>query len=367
MYRHIDGYLINIARFYFVDSFLYICDKMLKNIYDILVSFLGESKQGGYSEGCVSYEFNCPACAEDEGVDSDGKHNLAVNLSLSGVGLVYHCWRCEEINHMRGSLGNLIKRYGGKSLLKRYFDALNELKNSGLYDINLFTGDTSSFKEDIFVKLPKTFKKIDLRYVRSGKLADYLKKRCITQDLIDKFNIGVTTWDEEKYQDRCRIIFPSYDETGFLNYWVGRDYTGYEKKRKYNNAQADKKAMVCFEDKIEWDADIYLTEGIFDAIHIPLNGVPLLGKTLNKDFLLYQKLYRNANANIIIAIDADTDISEVKRIYKLLDNGRLRGRIRYIRPESGKDFGEIYETEGKEGLMRELRNQKTFTEIELLT
>ncbi len=51
----------------------------------------------------------------------------------------------------------------------------------------------------------------------------------------------------------------------------------------------------------------------------------------------------------------------------MLDWGRLKGRIRYIRPESGKDFGEIYETEGKEGLMRELKNQKTFTEIELLT
>lgn len=348
------------------DSFLYICTEMLKKIYDILVAFLGESKQGGYSEGCSSYEFNCPACAEEKGVDSDGKHNLAVNLSITSPGLVYHCWRCGETNHMKGSLGNLIKRYGNKNLLKQYLEALDDIKNSGLYDINLFTGETSSFKEDTFVKLPKTFKKLDLRYVRSGKLHDYLEKRCITQDLIDKFNIGVTTWDEEKYQDRCRIVFPSYDSTGFLNYWVGRDYTGYEKKRKYNNCVADKKNVVCFEDKIEWDADIYLTEGIFDALHIPLNGVPLLGKTLGRDYLLYQKLYRNANANIIIAIDADTEITEVKRIYKLLDWGRLKGHVRYIRPESGKDFGEIYETEGKEGLMKELRNQKTFTEIELL-
>ena len=76
---------INIVRFSFYHIFLYICDKMLKKIYDILVAFLGESKQGGYSENCVSYEFNCPACAEEKGVDSDGKHNLAVNLSLTGA------------------------------------------------------------------------------------------------------------------------------------------------------------------------------------------------------------------------------------------------------------------------------------------
>ena len=193
---------------------------MLKKIYDILVSFLGESKQGGYSEDCVAYEFNCPACAEEKGVESDGKHNLAVNLSITGAGLVYHCWRCGETNHMKGTLANLIKRYGGKSLLKEYFDAIEDIKSSGLYDLNLFTGETSSFKEDTFVKLPQTFRKLDLRTLRGGKLCDYLKKRCITQDLIDKYNIGVTTWDEEKYQDRCRIIFPSYDSTGFLNYWV---------------------------------------------------------------------------------------------------------------------------------------------------
>lgn len=351
----------------FPKYFLYICGKMLKRIYDILVSFLGESKQGGYTEGISSYEFNCPACAEEKGVESDGKHNLAVNLSFTAPGLVYHCWRCGETNGMRGNIANLVKRYGGKALLGEYLSIVKEIKESGLYDISLLTGETSTIKEDTFIKLPKTFKKIDLRYIHTGKLAEYLEKRKITQDIIDKFNIGVTTWDEEKYQDRCRIIFPSYDSSGFLNYWVGRDYTGYDKKRKYNNCLADKKEIVCFEDKIEWDADIYLTEGIFDAIHIPLNGVPLLGKSLSRDYALYKKLYQNTNANIIIIIDADTDMSEVKRIYRLLDWGRLRGKIRYIRPEGGKDFGEIYETEGKEGLMRELKNQKTFTEIELLT
>ena len=338
---------------------------MLRKIYDILVSFLGESKQGGYTEGNTSYEFNCPACAEEKGVDSDGKHNLAVNISVSSPGLVYHCWRCGETSGMKGSIGSLIKKYGGKQLLKEYLDILTELKNNGLYDVSLFTGDTSSLKEDTFVKLPETFRKINLSYDK-GKAVEYLKKRGITQDIVDRYNIGITSWDEKKYQDKARIIFPSYDSNGFLNYWVGRDYTGYEKKRKYNNCLADKKEIICFEDKIEWDADIYLTEGIFDAIHIPLNGVPMLGKSLDETYLLYQKLYNKANANIIIAIDADTNISEVKRIYKVLDRGRLKERIRYIRPESGKDFGEIYETEGKEGLLRELKNQKTFTEIELL-
>lgn len=340
---------------------------MLRKIYEILSSFLGESKQGGYTEGIASYEFNCPACAEEKGVESDDKHNLAVNLSINGPGLVYHCWRCGDINGMKGSVASLIKKYGGKKLLKEYFDIIAEIRNSGLYDVSLLTGETASFKEDTFIKLPETFRKINISNIRDKKLLAYLEKRKITQDIIDKYNIGYTTWDEPKYQDRNRIIIPSYDSEGFLNYWVGRDYTGNEKKRKYNNVQVDKKDIVYFEDMIEWDADIYLTEGIFDAMPIPLNGIPMLGKSLDEDYVLYKKLYKKSNANIIIVIDADTNMCEIKELYKTLDTGRLKGRIRYIRPESGKDFGEIYETEGKTGLIRELRNQKTFTEIELLS
>ena len=62
-------------------------------------------------------------------------------------------------------------------------------------------------------------------------------------------------------------------------------------------------------------------------------------------------MYEKANANIIICLDGDTTINEVKRIYRVLDRGRLRGRIKYIRLDTKeipyKDFGEIYEAEGR--------------------
>ena len=294
-------------------------------------------------------------------MESDGKFNLEINYAKGK----FRCWKCGETNHMHGGLSYLIKRYGNKMIMKQYQDAIQDLKNSGFYNLRLFTGDTEAVNEDIFVKLPKTFKKVDYGLNKKGKMVEYLKSRKITQETIDKFNIGYTTWDEKKPSERCRIVVPSYDEDGFLNYWVGRDYSGYKNRTKYKNVDDVKKeSVVFFESLLQWDADIILTEGVFDSFNIP-NATPLLGKTLSKDSMLYRKLYRKANANIVIAIDSDTEMSEVKRIYKTLNQGRLKGHIRYLRPDTAKDLGQIYEEQGKEGIIKQLKKQYTFSELEL--
>ena len=95
-----------------------------------------------------------------------------------------------------------------------------------------------------------------------------------------------------------------------------------------------------------------------------------MGKHLKNNTEVYSKLYERANANIIICLDGDTTVNEVKRIYKVLDRGRLRGKIKYIRLDTDnlpyKDFGELYEAEGREGIIKAMKTEQQFTEIELL-
>ena len=201
--------------------------------------------------------------------------------------------------------------------------------------------------------------------LKNKKLKEYLEKRKITQDIIDKFNIGYTQWDGEEYSMRNRIIIPSYDENGILNYWVSRDFTGYEKRTKYKNCDADKKEIVFQESTIDYNADIVLVEGAIDCLYYP-NTIAMLGKFLLKDSELYRKLYSKANANIIICLDADTTLDEAKRIYNLLNVGRLRGRIRNLQIANYKDFGEVYENEGKRGLINLVKTSYEFSEIDLL-
>ena len=333
---------------------------MFLRIYNILKETLGESKQGGYSSQESQYQWNCKSCEEERGFNSNS-YNFETNLTAG----VCHCWRCGY----SGPISRVVKDYGGTELLKEYYDAIKEIKESKYYNIGLFKDTAENAYMSDYLKLPDTFTKIDLNTCRKKKLVEYLNKRGITQDIIDQHNIGYTTWDEEKYSIRNRIIIPSYDSAGDLNYWVGRDFTGNEKRMKYWNSKNDKNDIVFQESLIQWDATIYLCEGAIDTLYYP-NNIALLGKTLTKSSKLYQELYQKAKANIVICLDGDTDIKETKRIYNLLNVGRLRGKIRYIRLGTNeipyKDFGEIYEAEGKQGMIKVFHTAKEFSEIELL-
>lgn len=331
----------------------------MQRIYNILTGFLGESKQGNYDSSVQQYQFNCPHCADEKGC-VDNKYNLEISFSLGK----FHCWSCGSC----GSISVLIKSRGGKALVNEYFDILNDIKENKYYDLNLFKDNGDIFKEKN-LKLPRTFKKIDISSCKDKTLLSYLNKRKITQDIIDYYNIGRTTWDEEDWTWRNRLIFPSYNSVGDLNYFIGRTYKDTDKRTKYKNCDADKNQIVLHEDKIQWDADIYLVEGAIDCIYYP-NTISLMGKHLKKSSEVYNKLYERANANIIICLDGDTTENEVKRIYTTLNRRRLKGKIKYIQLDTKelpyKDFGEIYEAEGKDGIIRAMKTAKQFSDMELL-
>ena len=309
-------------------------------IYNILREILGESKQGAFSPSEYQYQWNCKRCEEEHGYNKNS-YNFETNLAAG----VCHCWRCG----FSGPISRLVKEYGGTELLKDYYAAVKDIRESRYYNIGLFKDMAENAYLNDYIKLPDTFTKIDLKTCRKRKLVEYLEKRKITQDIIDLHNIGYTTWDEDKYNLR--------------------NFTGNEKRMKYWNSKNDKNEIVFQESLIQWDATIYLCEGAIDCLFYP-NSIALLGKTLSKGTKIFQELYDKARANIVICLDGDTELKETKRIYNLLNIGRLRGKIRYIRLGTDeipyKDFGEIYEAEGKTGMIKAFRQAKEFSEIELL-
>lgn len=335
----------------------------VKSIYNILQTILGESKQGGFNVNETQYQFNSPWITDENSGIPDGKYNLEVSLSLGK----YHDWSTEH----GGNISKLIKRWGTSELLSEYFAIIDEFKENKYYNLELFKDNQNNLLGITNnVVLPPTFTKINLEKCKKKKLVEYLKKRNINQEIIDYYNIGYTTWDEEKWQDRDRIIIPSYDINGDLNYWVGRDFSGNPKKVKYKNCNIDKKQIIFQEDKIKWNADIWLVEGAIDCIYGNGNVISLLGKALTKDTELYKKIYKKANANVTICLDGDVDISEIKRIYQLLNQGKLYGKIWYVRLGTKilpwKDFGEAYEEDGKKNIIKIMKSKKQFTELELV-
>ena len=88
----------------------------------------------------------------------------------------------------------------------------------------------------VVVKLPEEFKPLwngGDSIVKRHALS-YLYKRGIDDSDILKYNIGYC--DEGLYSNR--IIIPSYDSDGQLNFFVGRDF--YNSKLKYRNSPTSK-------------------------------------------------------------------------------------------------------------------------------
>ena len=339
--------------------FFYVHLKRMQRIYDILTTLLGESKQGSFDKDVTQYQFNCPYCAEEKG-GVDGKYNLEVSFAIGK----FHCWSCGHA----GPLSRLIKTVGGKKYVEEYFRIIKDVRENRYYDIDLFK-DNGDFFEETYIKLPKTFRKINLDSCTDMALKAYLKERKITQDIIDKYNIGATSWDEDEWGWKKRIVIPSYDAFGNLNYYIGRTYTPKDRRIKYKNCTNDKNKIILHEDRIQWDADIYLVEGAIDCLYYD-NCIGMMGKYLNKKMLLYNELFEKANANIIICLDGDTELKETKKIYTVLDHGRLKGHIKYVRLGTDdlpwKDFGEAYQDGEKEAIVKIMKSAMTFNEIELL-
>lgn len=292
-------------------------------IIDILEDILGQSRKHNEYSGQIS--FDCPVCSYDiKGLDEgDGKGNLEVNYKIEA----YKCWSCGETHETHGSLYKLIKKYGSSKHLKKFLLLRPEHDENGI-------------KKKVYkkVQLPKEF--IPFKSASMGmKLTPHYKQaynylkftRKVTDDIIEKYNIGFCY--QGKYANR--IIVPSYDENGDVNYFVGRSYLTRTKK-KYDNPEAAKELIIWNEHLINWDEPIYLVEGVFDGIFLP-NSIPMLGKFISD--LLYQKLYEKAK-KIIIILDGDAWEDAVK-LYHKINCGRLLGKVWIVQLPEDKDIGDL--------------------------
>ena len=160
---------------------------------------------------------------------------------------------------------------------------------------------------------------------------NYLISRGITDRMIERHNIGFCC-DGPYYG---RIVVPSYDKKGDLNFFVARLFgDGF---LKYKNPRASKEALIFNEYLLDWSKDIYICEGVFDSFYLP-NSIPLLGKFINE--YLWMSLYDNAKKDIIICLDGDAWLDSQKLFHKL-NGGRLHGRVKLIKLPEDKDIGDL--------------------------
>lgn len=315
---------------------------MSELVIDILENVLGEPKNHYENKSQIS--FDCPVCSYDiKGLDKgDGKGNLEVNYEYN----VYKCWACSETHNTHGTLYKLIRRYGSKNDLELY-----KLVNPDIIKPKV----EIDVEKKVIDGLPDNFISLteESDCEEYKKAIEYLTKRNIGKDIIEKYNIGYCGYGEYG----GRIIFPSYDMYGDINYFLGRSYNKYS-KLKYKNPDISKTEIIFNEQKINWDSNIYLVEGVFDHIVVP-NSIPLLGKVISDN--LFKKLLKYSESKIIVLLDSDAYMDSIK-IYKKLNSTKLYGRVLLVRLPNGFDISDINQRLGKEGVLKVLMSANKIKE-----
>ena len=229
---------------------------------------------------------------------SHHKPKLQINVQNQN----WHCW----VSNVGGrNLYQLLKKVGASY---EHYEELKELVG----DIPKYKKNTDTSKE--VVQLPKEYKPLwngGDSIVKRHALS-YLYKRGIDDSDILKYNIGYC--DEGLYSNR--IIIPSYDSDGALNFFVGRDF--YSSKLKYRNSPTSKD-IIGFDLFINWDEPIILCEGVFDAMAFKRNAIPLFGKTVMKS--LQKKIIDFGVKTIYLALDNDAITDAVNISENFINNG----------------------------------------------
>jgi DNA primase len=223
---------------------------------------------------------------------SHHKPKLQINIQTQK----WHCW----VSNVGGrTLFQLLKKVGASH---QHFDELKELVG----DTPQYNKKTDSLPNE-FIPLWNGTDSIVKRHALS-----YLYKRGITDSDMLKYNIGYC--DEGLYSNR--IIIPSYDSDGTLNFFVGRDF--YNSKMKYRNSPTSKN-IIGFDLFINWDEPIILCEGVFDAMAFKRNAIPLFGKTVMSK--LQKKIIKSRVKIIYLALDNDAIKDAIKISDNFINNG----------------------------------------------
>lgn len=240
--------------------------------------------------------FYCPKCRHH-------KKKLSVNLEKNK----FKCWICD---YRGNNIRRLIRRHGS------FLDQQEWAKYDDTVEIASFE-DVFSMEQEIeeefeqVINLPEEFKTLCTRNLSlaAKPILRFLYDRGVTRADILKWKMGYCASGEYK----GRVIVPSFNDEGEINYFIARTYEN--DWMKYKNPPASRD-IVFNELYVDFEDDLVIVEGVFDAI-VAGNSVPILGSSLKESSKLLRKVVEN-DTPVYIALDPDVETKAMRLIKKML-------------------------------------------------
>ena len=266
----------------------------------------------------------CPICHDNSG-ELDKK-----KLAIRTDNWLTKCWIC---GYKSRTIYGLLKRYKPQ-FIEEFLSTFNTASL-------ISDAEEASYKEQQeTVELPRGFQLLAEYYENDEapfyirQALRYLKDRGITYRDLWYFKLGATVLD---LSYKNRIIIPSHDSEGELNFFTSRAHRS-NIKPKYFNPKFHRENVIFNEINIDWNDELTLVEGPFDLFKVNDNATCLLGKELTKEYALFQKIVLNKTP-VLLCLDNDAKRSNLE-IAKLLYDYDINVRI-FNLPDEIKDPGEL--------------------------
>jgi len=266
-------------------------------IIEIFNRLLGQS---WIRKGMTQAIYKCPFCSH---------HKKKLEIAVGGPDLgSYHCWICGVSGKTFNTL--LWKLRADKNV----YAELAKYAGNKVY---------KNFESnDIVLSLPNEFISLSKPGIKTFEYVNaisYLRDRNITKEDIIRYNIGYC----EQGDYKNRVVIPSYNKDGKLNFFCARAYNDLSNVISYMLPPWDKD-IVGFELLINWKAPVIIVEGAFDAIAIRRNVIPLFGNTISNKLLL--TIVENEASEVNIILDNDA-FSKSVSIYNILNRYSIKTKL----------------------------------------
>ena len=265
----------------------------------------------------VNVEVSCP----NPKCKSHGTNKLKLIIQVETQ--QYNCWVCG------------VSGIGVSKLASKYFP---HLRTEASKVFGKFSKQNHASLEEVetVLELPKDFVFLGENFNSKDpdikRCINYLKSRGLDDKDIWYFKFCAVP----SGRFRNRVIMPSFDESGTLNYYVTRSIFK-DSRMKYINSKVPKKNIVFNEINIDWSKELTLVEGPFDLTKASENSTCLLGCSLKEDQNLFKKIVKN-NTPICLALDPDVRQKAIK-IATLLSSYGIQ--VRMLDVEGYEDVGEM--------------------------
>jgi hypothetical protein len=264
-----------------------------------------------HSKDGTEISVRCPFCGKP------GKSKMCIIVDSD----VFHCWVCEEKGRGLSRLIKIIKPSKLEEYHARY--ASRKKKNN------------EEVEEEFKIELPSDFK-----LLMDGNKNDpnwkavtrYALSRGFTKQTLWSFRIGYSN----EFGWSRRLIIPSFSADGELNYLTGRSIDP-ENTFRYKNLSAPRNSLVFNELDINWASPLLIAEGPLDLVKVDMNKTCLLGSTLNKNSLLFEKIVEN-NTPVILVLDKDA-VSKAIKIASELQEYSVQVKLNF--PDGDNDLNDL--------------------------